>query len=129
MFATQALGVCVPSVQTLSPQNTLNNTFLEHTHQHNIKKKGTPGGDLAELAAGAAAYLNATGGNANATGGNANASALALARDVVNEFVASGVVTKKRPLYLHTSDEKLRSVFKAAYEAGVRPKPTVLPLV
>lgn len=37
------------------------------------------------------------------------------------------VASRDRPFYFHTSDEKLLSVFKAVYAAGVTPKPVVLP--
>jgi hypothetical protein len=39
------------------------------------------------------------------------------------------VASKERPFYYHTSDEKLRKVFHHLEEAGVKPKPSVLPEV
>ncbi|GBF90270.1 hypothetical protein Rsub_02376 [Raphidocelis subcapitata] len=80
---------------------------------------GTPGGDFAELAAAIAVYLNTI---------NKSTAEYGEISDIFNAFMRD-VVSKERPFYYHTSDEKLRKVFHALGDKGVKPKPTVLPTV
>jgi len=46
--------------------------------------------------------------------------------DVFKSFM-SAVVTPERPMYYHTSEEKLLEVFTELKRKGVKPAPTVIP--
>ncbi|GBF88188.1 hypothetical protein Rsub_00900 [Raphidocelis subcapitata] len=80
---------------------------------------GTPGGDIAELIGAVIVYFAQSG----------EAFSEEAVAEAFNAFVSdeAGIITAKRPLYMHTSDDKLRSIFKKVYDDGVKPKPTTFP--
>jgi len=79
--------------------------------------QGTPGGDFSELTAAVQAYYSLIG---------VTKIEVQAVADIFNAFM-NEVVTKERPFYYHTSDEKLQKIFHHLQEEGIKPKPIVLP--
>jgi hypothetical protein len=88
----------------------------KHQPTNRTNNQGTPGGDFSELNAGIQAYYDLTGGKVTEDGVD----------KIFNAFMAE-VITKDRPFYYHTSDEKLHKIFHHLSDGGMKPKPTVLP--
>eukprot|EP00883_Tetradesmus_obliquus_P002707 jgi/Sobl393_1/12911/SZX61149.1 len=79
---------------------------------------GTPGGDFGELVAGIMAWFRLEGRRVN------KADVKRLFDGFMDRIARAG-----RPLYFHTDDSRLRSLFVALEKKGISPQPSKLPEV
>jgi len=99
--------------------NVLVSTRLNPTHNNktSTNSQGTPGGDIAEVAGGVVVYFNLTN----------TAPMYEAVKQILHSFMDSPIITSERPLYFHTSDEKLVKIFQHLAEEGVTPAPVAFP--